>query len=50
MRGFTHADGRRVTKTWASKGDADAWLAKQRSDAGMGIWVDPQAGKVSLGR
>jgi len=37
-------------RTFASKGDANAWLAGNEADIGRGGWVDPQAGKVKLAR
>jgi len=41
-------DGGRVTTTWGTKGDADAWLTEQAHTTRMGVWVDPTAGQVTL--
>ncbi|HYA68340.1 MAG TPA: tyrosine-type recombinase/integrase, partial [Acidimicrobiales bacterium] len=41
-------EGKRYTAahTFATKADADAWLANERTSIGRGAWVDPEAGKV----
>ena len=31
--------------TFATKADANAWLANQQADTGRGVWVDPSFGK-----
>jgi len=35
-------------ETYASKGDADAWLGEVRTDIRKGAWIDPNAGKAHL--
>ena len=41
------SEGRCVTApvTFATKADANAWLANQQADTGRGVWVDPSFGK-----
>ena len=34
-------DAERVTRTFATKADADAWIAIQRTDISRGEWIDP---------
>lgn len=34
--------------TFATKADADRWLASMITDQAQGRWVDPRAGKVAL--
>ena len=43
--------GSRVTAQvpFATKADANAWLASQQTDAGRGTWVDPSSGKELFG-
>ena len=43
--------GRWVTAqvTFATKADANAWLAGQQTDTGRGTWVDPSLGKELFG-
>ena len=40
------ADGREVSKSFARKVDAEAWLAEQRTDMRRGDWVDPSRGSI----
>lgn len=42
-------DGRRHSKTFERKIDADRWLAEQSVDVASGRWVDPKAGRVTFG-
>lgn len=41
--------GNRITKTFATKADADTWLARQRLAVLEGGYVDPSAGQVTFG-
>lgn len=43
-------EGQRFTApaTFSTKGDADAWLARQQTDIRGGAWVDPDAGRISF--
>ncbi|MDR5699852.1 tyrosine-type recombinase/integrase [Agromyces aerolatus] len=34
--------------TFASKDDANAWLAGERADRARGVWADPRQGRVTL--
>ena len=40
--------GNRITKTVATKADADAWLARQHLAVLEGGYVDPAAGQVTF--
>jgi membrane peptidoglycan carboxypeptidase len=46
---FTTPDNRRLTASFATKTEADAWLAAQTTDVGRGVWVDPRRGRMTLG-
>lgn len=48
---YVDHDGHRHTspRTFATKRDADAWLATNRADLLRGTWRDPDAGTESLG-
>ncbi len=48
---FRSPDGRMVPapQTFATKGDAAAWLSAAESDQHRGLWVDPRASTVTLG-
>ncbi len=46
---FRTTDGRRLSGSFTSKADADAWLAAQGTDRARGTWVDPAAGREPLG-
>ena len=35
--------------TFATKADANAWLAAQQTDTGRGTWVDPSLGEELFG-
>jgi hypothetical protein len=39
---------RGAPSTFASKRDADAFLARVRTDMERGTWVNPDAGKIAL--
>lgn len=41
-------DGRRLSGSFATKADADAWLAAQGTDRARGTWVDPAVGREPL--
>src|SRR5690349_2436440 len=43
-------DGRMVSAptTFRTKGDADAYLASVRTDMDRGVWIDPEAGRITL--
>ena len=41
-------DGRRVSKSFRRKIDAEQWLASQRTDMVRGEWIDPKAGDILL--
>jgi len=43
------SEGRWVTApvTFATKADANAWLANQQADTGRGVWVDRVSAKSS---
>ena len=41
---------RAAPTTFATKVEADRWLASAVSDQAQGRWIDPKAGKVSLRR
>lgn len=46
-------DARRHTRTFATKADADAWSANQRTDMSRGDWIDPNTAVdavLALGR
>lgn len=45
---FLAPDGHRHSAVFPSKGDADAWLASQQTDARRGEWVDPRLGRVTV--
>lgn len=49
-RAFYRRDGRRITAphTFATKADAQAWLAGEHSDQARGTWRDPEVGRVRL--
>lgn len=49
-RAFYRREGRRITAphTFATKADAQAWLATEHADRSRGTWRDPDAGRVSL--
>lgn len=42
-------DGRRLTHSDRSKGVVDAWAAAQETDMRRGDWIDPRAGKITVG-
>lgn len=42
-------DGRRHSKRFDRKRDADAWIAEQTVDVRAGRWIDDRAGRVTLG-
>jgi integrase len=42
-------DGRERNKTFRRKGDAERWLAQQRSFIAQGDWTDPARGRVTFG-
>lgn len=41
-------DRKERTKTFPKKVDAENWLADEKSKMAHGIWVDPQAGRITL--
>ncbi len=41
-------DGRRRTRTFVTKVDAERWVAVSTSDIARGIWVDPNAGRETI--
>lgn len=43
-----HHEGQRQWSTFETKADADAWLAKARTQISRGEWVDPQAGRMTV--
>jgi integrase len=45
---FRGPDGHRHTAVFTSKGDANAWLASQQTDARRGGWIDPRLGQVTV--
>lgn len=49
-RAFYRRDGRRITapRTFATKNDAQAWLATEHADRTRGTWRDPDAGRIRL--
>ncbi|MGB3730644.1 tyrosine-type recombinase/integrase [Microbacterium sp.] len=49
-RAFYRRDGRKFTapRTFATHGEADAWLAAEFADRARGVWRDPDAGRVTL--
>ncbi len=49
-RAFYRRDGAKFNgpATFATKDDAHAWLASERTDRGRGTWKDPRAGKITL--
>lgn len=46
----TGPDGRMVSapQTYRTKGDANAWIAKARTEMSSGAWIDPRSGAESL--
>jgi integrase len=42
-------DGRQRNKSFRRKGDAERWLAQQRSLIVQGDWTDPARGRITLG-
>lgn len=49
-RAFYRRDGRKFTAptTYATRAEADAWLAGEFADRARGTWRDPAAGRVDL--
>lgn len=49
-RAFYRRDGRKFAAphTFATKGEADAWVAMEHADRARGVWIDPEAGRVTL--
>lgn len=49
-RAFYRRDGRKFTAphTFTTKGEADAWIAMEHADRARGVWIDPEAGRVTL--
>ena len=50
-RAFYREEGERFTapRTFATKADAQAWLAGERADRDRGTWRDPRQGQVHFG-
>ena len=46
---YTAPDGRERTKRFDRKIDAERWLDAHRADLSIGTWVDPDAGRITLG-
>lgn len=46
---YKGADGRRHSRRFDRKRDADVWIAEQVVDVRSGKWIDPVAGQVTLG-
>ena len=49
-RAFYRRDGRRISapRTFATKAEAQAWLATEHADRSRGRWRDPDAGRITL--
>ncbi len=45
---YTGPDGRRRTKSFARKAEAERWLRTEVAAIDRGAWVDPAAGKVAF--
>lgn len=43
-------NGRRVSRSFSKKSDAEAWVATQTTDLRRGDWIDPRAGDIPLSR
>ena len=46
--GYRGPDGREHSKSFERKIDAERWLRSELQKADLGIWVDPEAGKIVL--
>lgn len=46
---YKGADGKRHSRRFDLKRDAEAWIAEQTVDVRAGRWVDPKAGRVTFG-
>lgn len=42
--------GRRISKSFTRKSDAEMWVAAQTTDMRRGDWIDPRAGDITLTR
>ena len=45
---YTAPDGRRHSRSFTRKVDAERWLATQNADVARGAWVDPALGRVTF--
>lgn len=44
------AEGRRVSRSFTRKSDAETWVATQTTDLRRGDWIDPRSGDLTLSR